>query len=81
MDRFEKKVNTFTQKWIDLGYTLGIYWGVGDIVSAMQLLAVVAVGAFLAAGGNLSIGQLLIFISYTQTIAWPVRHWAGRCLR
>lgn len=79
MERFDQKNQQFARKWIDLGYTLGVYWGVGDIVSACQLLSVVTAGAYFAAKGTISIGELLIFITYSQTIAWPVRQ-LGRTL-
>ena len=72
-ERFEQKLNVFTQKWIDLGYTLGFFWGVGDFATASQILAVVCVGAWLAATGHITLGELLAFISYTYAISWPVR--------
>ncbi len=73
-EQFSRKNDEFAKSWIDLGYTLGVYWGVGDIVSASQLLVIIAVGAYMAAGGHMTLGQLLVFISYTQTMAWPVRN-------
>lgn len=79
VDSFDVKNDAYADKWINLGYTMGIYWGLGDIVSASQLLAVVAAGAYFAAKGQISLGTLLIFISYTQTIGGPVRQ-MGRVL-
>ena len=73
IDTFDKKCDVYSDSWTSLGYTMGIYWGIGDIVSALQLLAVVAAGAFFAAKGEITLGDMLIFISYTQTIAGPVR--------
>jgi len=77
--RFEKAIGAFTDKWISLGYTLGIYWGIGDLVSCLQLMAVICVGAYLAASGRLTLGALMAFISYTQTLSYPVRS-LGRTL-
>ena len=76
---FDKKNDGYTRKWESLGYTLGTFWGIGDIVSAAQLLCVVTVGSMFAARGTLSLGNLLVFISYTVTLAWPVRA-VGRVL-
>ena len=70
---FDKKLDVFTQKWIDLGYTLGLYWGVGDFVTGAQILAVVCAGALLAASDRMTLGVLLAFISYNYSISWPVR--------
>jgi len=78
-DQFQSKLDFFTNKWINLGYTLGFYWGVGDLATASQILAVVCVGAWLAATRQATLGDLLAFISYTNMIAWPVRS-LGRTL-
>jgi len=78
-DKFDVILNSFTGKWVDLGYTLGLYWGVGDLATASQILAVVCTGAWLAASNRATLGDLLAFIVYTQMIAWPVRS-LGRTL-
>jgi len=70
---FTQKLDVFTHKWIDLGYTLGFFWGIGDLATAGQILAVVCSGAYLAAKGQITLGVLLAFISYTYAISWPVR--------
>ena len=72
-ERFQKKNNAFADKWIDLGYTLGLFWGTGDAVTSLQMLCTICVGAVLAAKGQLTLGGLLAFVSYTQTLSWPVR--------
>ena len=77
--KFEKCLDVFTNKWVDLGYTLGFFWGIGDFATAAQLLAVICVGAYLGAVGELSLGNFLAFVTYTQSIAWPVRS-LGRTL-
>ena len=78
-EKFEKRLNVFTDKWVDLGYTLGFFWGIGDFATAAQLLAVVCTGAYLGAIGELTLGNFLAFVTYTQSIAWPVRS-LGRTL-
>ena len=73
MERFNDKNESFTKKWLSLGGTYGSYWAIGDSVSALQLLCVIAIGSYLAANGTLSFGELLVFISYSQMVTWPVR--------
>ncbi|NMA24597.1 MAG: ABC transporter ATP-binding protein, partial [Clostridiales bacterium] len=77
--RFDEKNEKYIGKWLSLGNTLGIFWGVGDIVSSGELLVMVTVGSVLSASGKLSLGEFLIFISYTLTMIWPVRQ-LGRIL-
>ena len=79
MAKFDEINLEYTNKWMALGYTLGFYWGAGDVVSALQLLSVLVFGSFLTATGRLSLGELLIFLSYTQMIIWPIRQ-LGRIL-
>ncbi|HHU23230.1 MAG TPA: ABC transporter ATP-binding protein [Clostridiales bacterium] len=76
---FKEKNEIFTNKWIDLGYTLGLFWGIGDFATGAQILAVVCAGAYLAASGRMTLGELLVFISYSHTLSWPVRS-LGRTL-
>lgn len=78
-ETFDEKNDYYTNKWKNLGYTLSAFWGIGDVVSAFQLLTVVSVGAYMAATGKISLGTMLVFISYTQTIGGPVRQ-LGRVL-
>jgi len=78
-ERFDEKNHDFTNKWISLGSSFGMYWGVGDIVSYSQVLAVVVIGSYFAAIDAISFGTLLVFISYTLTLMWPVRS-LGRLL-
>lgn len=73
LDRFDKRNQAFSDSWINLGGTLGAYWGMGDIVTGLQMLSVVAASAFLAVSGELTLGEFLVFVSYNQTLAWPVR--------
>ena len=79
MEKFHEKNNAFSKAWIDLGYLLGTYWGVGDIVTGFQAMGVVVLGAYLAVTGDLTLGALIAFISYTQILTWPVRS-LGRTL-
>ena len=76
---FDEKNITYTNKWLALGGTFGAYWSIGDSVTALQLLSVIVAGAFLAADGALTFGELLVFVSYTHLVTWPIRQ-MGRVL-
>ena len=72
-ERFDEKNTDFAYKWINLGGTLGTYWGLGDAISMAQILSVIVVGSILAATGTFTVGNLLIFIGYASMLSWPVR--------
>ena len=78
-ERFDEKNIAFTNKWTALGGTFGLYWSIGDTVAAVQLLSVLVVGSYLAATSPFTFGDLIVFISYTQMLIWPVRQ-LGRVL-
>jgi len=72
-DRFDEKNIDYTNKWSKLGGTLGVYWGLGDAISFAQMLSVLIVGAYLATTSDFSVGDLLVFLGYTNMLMWPVR--------
>ena len=72
-NRFDEKNADFAGKWTALGGTFGFYWGLGDAVSFVQLFSVIVVGSYLAATSSFSVGELLVFLGYTNMLMWPVR--------
>ena len=72
-DKFDDINEKYIGKWISLGSILGVFWGIGDIVSSGELLVMTAVGALLSASGKITLGEFLIFLSYTTTLMWPIR--------
>lgn len=73
MDRFREKNETFARMWIRLGTLSGLYWGVGDLITGLQVVAVVVLGAVEAVHGNMSVGEFVAFASYNTVLVWPVR--------
>ncbi|MCL2080178.1 MAG: ABC transporter ATP-binding protein/permease [Oscillospiraceae bacterium] len=83
-ERFDEKNEAFMRKWDKMGGTLGIYWGLGDTVSFIQILCVIVVGVYMAAAtfgteNPFTVGNLLVFLSYTGMLMWPIRQ-MGRIL-
>ena len=72
-NRFDEKNIDFSNKWISLGGTLGVYWGIGDAVSFVQLLSVIITGSILATTSSFTVGDLLVFLGYAGMLMWPVR--------
>ncbi|MDR0813375.1 MAG: ABC transporter ATP-binding protein/permease [Oscillospiraceae bacterium] len=78
-EKFSKLNEKLTQKFIRSSYVMGIFWSVADLMSYVTLLTVLCVGSVLVAHGEMSFGELLVFLSCTQQISWPVRQ-LGRTL-
>ena len=73
MDRFREKNDYFAKLWIRLGTLSGLYWGVGDLITGLQVVAVIVLGAASAVHGDISVGEFIAFASYNTTLVWPIR--------
>lgn len=73
MDRFREKNEIFAKLWIRLGTLSGLYWGVGDLITGFQVVAVIVLGTVEAVHGTISVGEFIAFASYNTTLVWPIR--------
>lgn len=73
LDKFDKANNKFSDLWINMGYSMGAYWGVGDLVTGLQVLTIIIAGAVMAYQGELTLGEYSVFVTYNQMLSWPVR--------
>lgn len=73
MDRFREKNEIFARLWIRLGTLSGLYWGVGDLITGFQVVAVIVLGTIEAVRGAISVGEFVAFASYNTTLVWPIR--------
>jgi ATP-binding cassette, subfamily B, bacterial len=79
IDSFDVKNDYFANYWIKLGFLLSKYWGIGDLVSGLQVMLIIVLGSIEAANGILTLGEFLAFIFYNSMLVWPVRNF-GRIL-
>ncbi len=79
LDRFNEKNQRFSTLWVELGKLMSVYWALGDLITGLQIMTVIVVGAGFAATGKISLGTLLAFISYNSALTWPIRS-LGRTL-
>ncbi len=79
LEKFDKFNDEYANSWIKMGYINGAYWGIGDFVTGLQIVSIIIYGSVLAAIGELSIGEFIVFVSYNQSLAWPIRS-LGRLL-
>lgn len=72
-DKFNKQNEKYTGLWVQLGNILGWFWGIGDLMSCLQVMVIVCVGTVFAVNGGITTGELIAFISYNGMLVWPVR--------
>lgn len=72
-DRFEKQNNIYTNLWMKLCALLSWFWGIGDLVSLLQVMLIITLGCVLCVRGEMTAGEFIAFISYNALLTWPVR--------
>ena len=72
-ERFEKQNVYYTGFWIHLMQLLSMYWSTADILTGMQILAVIVLGSMACINGTLSVGDFIAMTSYNMMLIWPVR--------
>ena len=71
--RFETKNKDYTKMWIKLMMLLSAFWTSNDFISSLQVMLVVIFGSVFCVSGELTVGELIAFVSYNAMISWPVR--------
>ena len=71
--RFEKQNSYYTDFWVRLMKLMSAFWTSSDLVSYLQLLAVMVYGTVLCVEGEISVGTFIAFNSYTAMLMWPIR--------
>ena len=78
-DKFNKQNDHFSDLWVRLGYVMGTNWGLGDLLSGIQVITIMAAGIYFVVNGGLTEGEYLAFLSYNSMLVWPTRS-LGRLL-
>lgn len=78
-DRFLEANGDYRDKTYRLIKMQGMFWGTSDALGYLQILISLAAGIVFAVRGEMTLGNVLIFSSYTSMLVWPVRQ-LGRVL-
>ena len=71
--RFKKQNAYYTDFWVRLMKLMSAFWTSSDLVSYLQLLAVMVYGTVLCVNGEITVGTFIAFNSYTAMLMWPIR--------
>ncbi len=72
-ERFMRASDDCCSLWIRFARLIGGFWCVGDLISGLQVLLVVALGAVSAVHGRMTAGDYIAFVAYNAMLVWPVR--------
>ena len=73
LDKFREKNNRYTDLWLRLGDWMSAFYTLGDMMSILQVFAIVVLGVHMCVAGEVSLGVYLAFVSYTRELTLPVR--------
>jgi len=72
-ERFEKQNVKYTGLWGRMAVYMTAFWGVGDLITGLQVLVVISFGTVFCVNGGMTPGQFIAFIAYNSMLVWPVR--------
>ena len=72
-DKFDKHNEYYTSLWVRLSKTMSRFWSTSDILSGIQIMLIVVVGAVLCVNNEMNSGEYIAFISYNSMLVWPIR--------
>ncbi|MBO4563442.1 MAG: ABC transporter ATP-binding protein [Clostridia bacterium] len=78
-DNFTEKNRDHRNKNRRVMELMAYYWSISDGFGYAQIMISLCVGALFAVRGRISVGEMLVFTSYTAMLTWPVRQ-LGRIL-
>ena len=73
LEKFREKNNRYTNLWLNLGNWLSGFWTLGDMMSIIQVFAIVVLGVHMCVDGEITLGIYLAFVNYTRQLTFPVR--------
>ncbi|HUZ18525.1 MAG TPA: ABC transporter ATP-binding protein, partial [Spirochaetia bacterium] len=79
IDKFETRNVEFRDLTYRLIRMLAVYWASSDFICLLQIGTVLVVGGYLASRGIISLGTMVVFVTYIGRLLWPVRQ-MGRIL-
>lgn len=71
--RFDRENQNFRDKYIRMTNYESWYWGISDFVCTIQIGIVTIGGGYLVAQGQLTVGELFLFITLSGIVVWRIR--------
>ena len=79
LEKFTRLNRDYRAKSLRLNDLMGIFWGASDIIGYMQIALVMLSGIYLAVRGEISLGTVMLFSTYSSMLSFPMRQ-LGRIL-
>jgi len=76
LDKFRVKNKEFRALMYKHLMYVARFWGLSDSLCFLQIVTALIIGAYFAYSGRITIGTLVVFTSYVNSLVWPLRHLA-----
>ncbi len=77
--RFYECDKDYSALWLKLMTKLSAFWSSTSLISGLQAMLIVTLGALFCIQGKMSAGAYIAFLSYNAMLTWPIRQ-LGRML-
>ncbi len=77
--KFEEMNRDYRDKVHRVIRNMAWYWSISDLFCLIQIAAVLVAGVYWTVLGEISLGNLVVFVSYESMLIWPIRQ-MGRIL-
>lgn len=71
--KFTETSDDYSKKDYKLLMYMAIYWPACDMLVNLQYLATIIIGGYNVIEGNMTVGTLILFLTYVNMVLWPVR--------
>ena len=72
-ERFTARANDVHDKTLKLSNVLAVYWSCSDMLGMTQTGMTLIFGIWFALRGEISTGDVTVFVSYISMLIWPIR--------
>lgn len=79
LEKFTRLNKSFHDITLHLNTLMGAYWGLSDMIGYLQIALSGVCGVYYVVEGSLSLGDMLLFTTYTSMLTFPMRQ-LGRIL-
>lgn len=79
LDKFTAANDDLKAKFNKFYTMMGFYWAISDSIGYIQSLLTLGFGVVFAVNGSLTLGQLIVFSTYSAMLIWPIKQ-LGRVL-
>lgn len=73
IEKFIKRSERYRNQNLKINNSFAAFWAFADSLSIAQVFGIILYGSLLAYRNEITAGDLVAFISYTEMLIWPVR--------